>query len=131
MQTRPSKEAGYELGDAGKFTGTVWLNPGLTSAEMGGTGVVVVDFAPESRTNWHSHPGGQFLYGVAGRGRVRSRDDSVGTVLLPGDIVFVSPGEQHFHGASLDSPLIHVAINGGGPPDWLGPVTDEEYRLGF
>ena len=77
----------------------------------------IVHFAPRARTHWHAHPGGQFLYGVTGRGWIRSRDDE-GAWLEPGDVLWVAPGEWHFHSAGPDTPLVHVAVNGGGAPDW-------------
>ena len=128
METIKGKDAELERGDAGRFTGTVWINPRFKSAD--GTDVHVVSFDPGARTHWHSHPGGQFLVGLAGRGRARSRDGA-GETLEPGDMVYVEPGEVHFHGGSPDSPLSHVAVNRGGAPDWLEPVTDEEYGAGF
>src|SRR6266511_1250483 len=118
----------YQEGDAARFTGRVWLGPGLPST--GGTGMTVVHFSAGARTHWHAHPGGQFLYGVSGRGRVRSRGGP-GHVLEPGDIVHVPAGEWHFHGGAPDSPVVHVAVNGGGAPEWGDPVTDEDYGEGF
>ena len=71
----------YQEGDAARFTGRVWLGPGLPST--GGTGMTVVHFSAGARTHWHAHPGGQLLYGVSGRGRVRSRGGP-GHTLTPG-----------------------------------------------
>jgi quercetin dioxygenase-like cupin family protein len=118
----------FGRGDAERFTGEVWLRS--TVAAPDGTNLGVVHFAPGARTHWHRHPGGQFLYGIAGRGRVRSRGDA-GHVLEPGDVVWVAPGEWHFHGGAPDAPLVHLAVNGGGPPEWGELVTDEEYGEGF
>ena len=87
-------------------------------------------FSPGARTHWHRHPNGQWLYGLSGRGRVRTRGES-GHVLEPGDVVFAGPGEWHFHGGAPDAPMVHVAVNGGGAPEWAEPVTDEEYAEGF
>jgi quercetin dioxygenase-like cupin family protein len=122
-------DATAERGDDGRFTGEVWLRSGPVAAD--GTNVGVVQFSPAARTHWHRHPQGQFLYGVNGRGRVRSRDDEAGHVLLPGDVVFAAAGEWHFHGAASDSPVTHVAVNGGGAPEWGEPVSDEDYAQGF
>jgi quercetin dioxygenase-like cupin family protein len=66
---------------------------------------------------------------VAGRGRVRSRGEA-GHILEAGDVIHVAPGEWHFHGGTPDSPLVHVAVNGG-DPEWGDPVTDDEYNEGF
>jgi quercetin dioxygenase-like cupin family protein len=118
----------YERGDAARFTGEVWLRSTLSAAD--GTNIGVVHFAAGARTHWHRHPGGQFLYGVVGLGRVRSRDGA-GHVLGPGDVIHVHGDEWHFHGGTPDSPLVHVAVNGGGAPQWSDPVTDEEYEEGF
>jgi quercetin dioxygenase-like cupin family protein len=95
-----------------------------------GTNIGVVHFAQGARTHWHHHAGGQFLYAVAGRGRVRSRGEP-GHVLEAGDVIHVEPGEWHFHGGAPDAPLVHVAINGGGDAIWGDPVSDAEYGEGF
>jgi quercetin dioxygenase-like cupin family protein len=118
----------YDTGDATRFTGMVSLRGTLRADD--GTNIGVVHFAPGARTHWHHHPGGQFLYGVTGRGRVRSRGEN-GHVIEPGDVIHVAAGEWHFHGGMPDSPLVHVAINGGGDAIWGEAVTDDEYAEGF
>lgn len=128
MQVSKAIEGTYERGDEGRFAGEVWLR--TTVQDAGGTNIGVVHFAPGARTHWHRHPGGQFLYGVAGQGRVRTRGEA-GTILEPGDVIHARPDEWHFHGGSPGSPVVHVAVNGGGAPEWAEPVTDEEYADGF
>ena len=127
MDVSAAVNGSYERGDGGRFTGEVWLRTTLSAGD--GTNVGVVHFAAGARTHWHRHPGGQFLFAVVGLGRVRSRD-GVGHVLAPGDVIHVDD-EWHFHGGTPDSPLVHVAVNGGGAPEWGDPVTDEEYGEGF
>ena len=128
MEASSGWDAAFERGDAGRFTGDVWLRSGPAAPD--GTNVGIVHFSPGARTHWHAHPGGQFLYGLTGRGRVRSRGGP-GHVLEPGDIVHVPAGEWHFHGAAPHSPVAHVAVNEGGAPEWGGPVTDQDYEDGF
>ncbi len=128
MDIARAAEGSYEPGDAGRFTGHVTLRGTLRDDD--GTNIGVVHFGPGARTHWHHHPGGQFLYAVTGRGRVRTRGEA-GHVLEPGDVIHVDPGEWHFHGGTPDSPLVHVAINGGGDAIWGEPVTDAEYDEGF
>ena len=128
MRVARSSEGTYGAGDEARFTGEVYLRSTLAAED--GTNVGIVHFSPRARTHWHRHPGGQFLFGLAGRGRVRSRGEP-GHVLEPGDVVHVAPGEWHFHGGGPDSPLVHVAVNGGGDAEWGEPVTDEEYDEGF
>jgi 4-carboxymuconolactone decarboxylase len=128
MDVAAASNGPFDRGDAGRFTGDVWLRSTLRAED--GTDVGVVHFAPRARTHWHRHPGGQFLFAVSGRGRVRSRGGE-GHVLEAGDVIHVAGHEWHFHGGTPDSPLVHVAVNGGGSPEWSEPVTDEEYEEGF
>ena len=128
MDISKAAEGTFERGDDGRFRGDVWLRSTVTAPDQ--TNIGIVHFSAGARTHWHQHPGGQFLYGVSGRGRVRTRGE-VGTELLPGDVVYVEPGAWHFHGGAPDAPMAHVAINGGGGPEWGDPVTDEEFAEGF
>ena len=128
MDIARATDGTFSKGDEARFTGEVWLRS--TVATEDGTGIGVVHFAPDARTHWHRHPGGQFLYGVSGRGRVRSRGEA-GHVLEPGDVIHVASGEWHFHGGSRTSPMVHVAVSGLGAPEWGEPVTDEEFDEGF
>jgi quercetin dioxygenase-like cupin family protein len=128
MEISKAGEGVFERGDEARFTGEVWLRGTLTVED--GTNIGIVHFSPGGRTRWHRHAGGQFLYGISGRGRVRTRGEA-GHVLEPGDVVHAGPGEWHFHGALPDTPLVHLAVNGGGAPEWAEPVTDAEYAEGF
>jgi quercetin dioxygenase-like cupin family protein len=128
MDVARASEGTFEGGDTGRFTGEVWLRGTLTAGD--GTNIGIVHFSPSARTHWHRHPGGQFLYGVSGRGRVRTRGET-GHILEPGDVIHVDADEWHFHGGTAETPLIHVAVNGGGAPEWSDPVTDEEFGEGF
>jgi quercetin dioxygenase-like cupin family protein len=128
MEISRASEGSFERGDDGRFTGEVWLRSTLTVGD--GTNIGEVHFAPNARTHWHRHPGGQFLFGVSGRGRVRSRGET-GLVLEPGDVIHVGSHEWHFHGGTPGTPLVHVAVNGSGAPDWGDAVTDDEYGEGF
>jgi quercetin dioxygenase-like cupin family protein len=118
----------FERGDTGRFTGEVWLRGTITAADA--TNIGVVHFSPAARTHWHRHPGGQFLYCVTGRGRVRTRGER-GHILEPGDVIHVGPDDWHFHGGGPETPLVHAAVNGAGTPKWGEPVTDAEYDEGF
>jgi quercetin dioxygenase-like cupin family protein len=128
MDIARATDGAFQRGDTDRFTGEVWLRS--TPAAEDGTDVGIVHFSPDARTRWHRHPGGQFLYGVSGRGRVRSRGEA-GHVLEPGDVIRVDAGEWHFHGGSRTAPMVHVAVNGLGAPEWGDPVTDEEFDEGF
>jgi quercetin dioxygenase-like cupin family protein len=128
MKINRGREAGTrsELRSA-TFTGEVWGDPVLPETD----GVLInnVFFAPGARTHWHTHHQGQILVVTAGEGRARARDGSGGE-LAAGDVVWIPPGEEHWHGAAPDSYMLHLAISLGGH-DWLDPVTDGEYEEGW
>lgn len=84
---------------------------------------LLVRFGPGGRTNWHCHPGGQYLHVVEGEGRVQARDGDV-VRLQPGDTVYAEPGEEHWHGAAEDQSVAHLAFSFGAT-EWLEPVDGE------
>ena len=51
--------------------------------------------------------------------------------IRPGDVVYIEPGEQHWHGATADRFMAHVAMQEadehGEVVTWLDHVTDDEY----
>ena len=105
------------------FTGTVWGAPVLERED----GVVVNDvlFEPGARTHWHTHGTAQVLIVTHGEGFIKVRGGQ-GALLLPGDVVHISAGEVHWHGATAAKLMLHTAVSVGGT-DWLEPVSDEDY----
>jgi quercetin dioxygenase-like cupin family protein len=84
-----------------------------------------VSFAPGGRTYWHSHKGGQILIVTSGAGIVRCRSGEGGDITV-GDVVFIAPGIEHWHGAAADTTMVHLAISLQGH-NWLDEVSPEEY----
>ena len=67
---------------------------------------------------------------AAGRGWVQRKGGPVEEV-HPGDVVWLPPGEKHWHGASPTTGMTHVAVQeqlDGKVVDWLEVVSDEQYR---
>jgi quercetin dioxygenase-like cupin family protein len=122
--SRPTRRAPKEY-----FTGTVWQDPIIAAAAPARIVSNSVTFEPGARTNWHSHPLGQTLYVVAGVGRVQKEGEAVREI-KPGDVVWIPPGEKHWHGASPLNGMIHIAIQealDGNTAAWMEPVTDAQY----
>ena len=94
----------------GFFHGHAQLT-GLASAGPAPVRMSRVSFDAGARTVWHSHEDGQLLVIVDGTGRVASREhvESVGV----GDVVWTDAGEEHWHGADDEGPLVHIAISLG------------------
>ena len=128
MQVVSSRDMETRRGPGDWFTGDVWMQ--AASVPQPGAGLFRVLFEPGARTNWHTHPEGQFLFVVTGSGRAGSEGGPV-VELSAGDVVFFAPDERHWHGAGPDTFMIHIAITPAigteGGTDWLEPVTDEEY----
>ncbi len=111
------------------FTGGVWINILVPSDATNFYAVANVTFEPEGRTNWHTHPAGQILLISEGNGFYQEKQKQA-RPLGKGDVVVISPGVEHWHGASRNSKLIHIAITNRteiGAVTWLKPVTDDEY----
>jgi quercetin dioxygenase-like cupin family protein len=86
-----------------------------------------VIFEPGARTHWHSHPGGQTIIVLGGRGRIQSQGGELQRISV-GDAVYVQPGERHWHGADPDSFLLHLVVTVGRSTDWEEiPVGQEIY----
>ena len=108
------------------FTGTVHALPVLPATD----GVVIntITFTPGARTHWHSHERGQILNVVFGSGWICTQGQAPER-LGAGDVVWVPPGEVHWHGAAADSLLAHLAVSLG-TTNWLDPVADGDYPGG-
>lgn len=111
------------------FTGTVWQDPIIVAAAPARLVVNRVSFEPGARTNWHSHPFGQTLYVIAGLGLVQKEGEAVREI-RPGDVVWIPPGEKHWHGGSSTNGMTHIAMQealDGNTATWMEPVTDAQY----
>jgi quercetin dioxygenase-like cupin family protein len=130
MNIKRSGSAPSAKGPADYFTGTVRIDApfqGTAPARIGGA---TVTFEPGARTAWHTHPLGQTLIVVSGFGRAQRLGGPIEEI-RPGDTVWFEPGEKHWHGASPDTAMTHVAIAealDGKVVDWLEHVTDEQYQ---
>jgi quercetin dioxygenase-like cupin family protein len=109
------------------FTGTVRIDPLNQATEPARVGCAYVTFEPGARTAWHSHPLGQTLVVTAGCGRVQRWGSPVEEI-RPGDVVWILPGEKHWHGAAPTTAMTHIAIQeylDGKAADWMEKVSDE------
>jgi quercetin dioxygenase-like cupin family protein len=117
-------------GPADWFTGTVRIDSPFNGSEPARVGGAIVTFEPSARTAWHTHPLGQTLIVTAGCGRVQREGGPI-EAIHPGDIVWIPPGEKHWHGASPTTAMTHIAIAellDGKGVDWMEKVTDEQYK---
>ena len=112
------------------FTGTVRIDPLFQANAPARAAGASVTFEPGARTAWHTHPLGQTLIVIAGAGRVQCEDGPIEEI-CPGDVVWFSPNEKHWHGAAPTTAMTHIAIQealSGKVVDWMEKVSDEQYQ---
>ena len=111
------------------FTGVVWLDRIVQASPPARVRAIRVSFSPGARTAWHSHPLGQTLHVLTGTGLFQT-DGARAFIIRPGDTVWISAGEKHWHGAGSTTTMVHLAIQEGGDAgetDWMEHVSDDDY----
>jgi quercetin dioxygenase-like cupin family protein len=117
-------------GPAEYFTGTVRVDPLFEAPDPARARSASVTFEPGARTAWHTHPLGQALIVTSGLGWAQRWGGAVEEI-RPGDVVWIPPGEKHWHGATPTTAMTHIAVQealDGKPVEWMEQVTVEQYR---
>ena len=130
MEIRRSGSQASTKGSVEYFTGNVRIDPLFQGNAPACAIGASVTFEPGARSTWHTHPLGQALIVISGSGLVQSWGGPVEQI-RPGDVVWVQPGEKHWHGATPTTALTHIAIQeqmDGKTADWMERVSDEQYR---
>jgi quercetin dioxygenase-like cupin family protein len=114
--SQPSRQGPVE-----NFTGSVRVDPLFQAIAPARASGSLVTFEPGARTAWHTHPLGQILIVTTGTGRVQRWGDSAEEI-RQGDVVWIPPGQKHWHGAAPNSSMAHIAIVeqlDGKAVDWM------------
>jgi quercetin dioxygenase-like cupin family protein len=122
--TQPSAK-----GPSDWFTGTVRIDPLFQASDPAPVQGASVTFEPGARTAWHTHPLSQSLIVTTGCGCVQREGGPIEKI-RPGDVVWFSPAEKHWHGAAPTTAMTHIAIQekkDGKVVDWMGKVSDQQY----
>ncbi len=122
--SQPSRQ-----GPAENFTGSVRVDPLFQANAPARASGALVTFEPSARTAWHTHPLGQILIVTAGTGRVQRWGDPIEEI-RKGDVVWIPPGQKHWHGARPNSSMAHIAIVeqlDGKSVEWMEKVSDAQY----
>ncbi len=126
--TRAGSQASNK-GPADWFTGTVRIDPLFSAPAPARVACAAVTFEPGARTAWHTHPLGQTLIVLFGRGLAQREGGHIEEI-RPGDVVWFAPGEKHWHGAAPGTAMQHIAIQealDGKVVEWMEQVTDAQY----
>ena len=130
IRTRDSQDE--VLGPAEYFTGRATIRGQFARDEPSRVTGAIVTFAPGARTAWHSHPLGQTLVVLDGVGWTQVDGEAV-QQFAAGDILLCPADRRHWHGATPDAAMTHVAIQEaleGTNVTWMEPVTDGQYFAG-
>ncbi|MBS1558352.1 MAG: carboxymuconolactone decarboxylase family protein [Bacteroidetes bacterium] len=111
------------------FVGSVQVHMLVGNDSVFHTQMASVTFEPGARTNWHTHPSGQILVITEGTAYYQEKGKTK-QIFSKGEVIKCSPGVTHWHGATRDSSMTHIALSPNqqmGGVVWLQEVTDEEY----
>lgn len=119
-----------KVAPADLFVGHVMQDQVFVPEEPSRLRATRVTFMPGGRTNWHTHAVGQVLYVLSGVGRYQLEGQPVEEI-RPGDTVIIPPKTRHWHGASPDMMMCHLALSesddSGAATEWLEPVSDADF----
>jgi len=123
--SQPSRQ-----GPAENFSGSVRIDPLFNANPPSRTSGGRVTFEAGASTAWHTHPLGQTLIVTAGSGWVQQWGGPTQEI-REGDVIWIPPGQKHWHGATPTTSVTHIAIQeylDGKNVEWMEQVTDEQYR---
>ena len=116
-------------GPAENFTGNVTVTPLFPADASASYSGAYVTFEAGARSAWHTHPAGQRLVVTAGVGRTAEWGGRVREIRA-GDVVWCPPGVKHWHGASPNTAMTHIALTNSvnnKVVEWMEKVTDDRY----
>jgi quercetin dioxygenase-like cupin family protein len=117
-------------GAAQYFTGSVQVQQLFPAHDPSRTSGGKVTFEPGARSAWHTHPLGQILIVTEGTGWIQHWGGPIEEI-RKGDVVWIPAGVKHWHGATPNTAMTHIAIQeqlNGKAVEWMEKVTDEQYR---
>jgi quercetin dioxygenase-like cupin family protein len=112
------------------FSGNAFLTPLVARDKNNEFTAGSVSFEAKARTNWHTHPKGHVLLVTAGQGWYQEKGQPA-RAIKKGDVVNIPESVKHWHGASAEGAMTHIAITNFKDDvqvTWLEPVSDDEYN---
>ena len=111
------------------MTGSVRVEPLFSEHDPSRVSGGKVTFEPGARTAWHTHPLGQTFIVTAGTGWIQQWRGPIEEI-RQGDVVWIPPGIKHWHGATANTSMTHIAIQeelDSTTVEWMEKVSDEQY----
>nr|WP_204355815.1 MULTISPECIES: cupin domain-containing protein [Marinobacter] len=129
MVVKPNGSQETFIGPDQYFTGHARVDRLQNPEAPSRVSAAYVSFDPGARSAWHTHPLGQTLVVTQGVGWVQ-QEGGEKIEIKPGDVVWTPPGVKHWHGASSENAMQHIAIQEakeGSNVEWMEQVSDEQY----
>ncbi|GAC12565.1 (R)-mandelonitrile lyase [Paraglaciecola chathamensis] len=123
-----SSDSTVTQGSPTNFSGVAKVSSRFTSPIDGHYRGALVEFEAGARTAWHTHPKGQTLIIISGKGLVQNEGGNI-QEMLPGNVITIPPNTRHWHGAAPDSFMSHIAIStpdNGETVTWMELVSQEQ-----
>ncbi len=121
MEVLAAAGCAVEDADPRTFTGAATMQRFVAGAPDAVGRIYRVAFSPGAATHWHIHSDVQMLFIVEGC-CVAQVWGQAPQFARAGDVVRFEAGEKHWHGATADGPMTHLAMNFGGSTEWLEPA---------
>lgn len=112
------------------FTGNAFLHLLVSKDKNNEFSAGAVTFEPGARTNWHTHPKGQVLLVTEGNGFYQEKGKPAQSI-KKGDVVNIPENIEHWHGATLTTKMVHIAITNFKDDiqvKWLEAVNEMDYE---
>ncbi len=109
------------------FDGPVSMQRLVGQEQSGEVEVLAVFFGAGGRTRPHIHPHDQVLQIVEGRGIVATETEK--HYVTVGDVITIPAGVWHWHGATRDAAMCHIATQQPGTTNW--DVEEKNWAAGY
>ena len=104
------EKEGFIPAPAAYFTGKAFLKVLVAADAVTNCNISDVAFEAGCRNNWHTHPSNQILIVKEGTCYYQEEGKPIQKIAA-GGVINILPGIKHWHGASPDAPMVHIAIN--------------------
>jgi quercetin dioxygenase-like cupin family protein len=121
------EQALRENADPASFDGDVRVQRLIGQEQTKEIEMLAVYFSAGARTRPHIHVRDQVLQIVEGQGIVATETEK--HVVNPGDVITITAGTWHWHGATRDTAMCHLSIKQFGPTDWQ--VEEKNWAAGY
>jgi len=130
IRVTPGDAKAAVAGPEDYFTGKVKVDNRFGKNPPSLVAGATVYFEAGARTAWHSHTMGQTLVVTEGTGLVQQWGEAP-QIMEAGSTVWIPPNKKHWHGATAQNAMTHVAIledPDGHATEWMELVSDEQFK---